>query len=112
MRAAISLGGSEAREALVKLESLILSKRGEDAALNQVIQDSTDEENIVDIILKLHGGMAAEAVETKVLEKTEALPTDASEALAEKVQANEGSDAAVAADAGDPRLDPAETPAT
>lgn len=100
MKAANLMGGSEAREALVKLEGLVLASRGEDAMLNQAILDSTDEENIVDILIKLKSG-----AETQALEKTEPAPSPVETPA-------EGTDAAVAADAGDPRLDPTEAPAT
>lgn len=93
MKSANLLGGSEAREALMKLETLILSSRGEDAVLNQAILDSTESENIVDILVGLKSRM--EARET---------PDAGAEAAA--AIAVLGTDAEVARDAGDPRMDP------
>jgi hypothetical protein len=75
MKSAIYLGGSEAREALQKLESHILAASGQDAELQKAIQASTDSENIVDILVKLNPGVEA-AAETKTLEN----PTPESDA--------------------------------
>lgn len=53
MKHAVDMGGSEARNALVQLEGLVLPRAEEDAELAKAIHEAGDEDTIVDILAKL-----------------------------------------------------------